>query len=120
MYNEVFAENVSRILKQIGKTANWLAQETGLSVHATYALLKPDSNPKIQTMEEVARVLGVPLPILFDSSRFPKKIEAEEKLPKNHELYIGIIPEFEAFCMRDKYDKKCLLIESTRKKFTSS
>jgi len=68
MYNLILLTNIIRILREKNLTKSELAQKAGISVSYMSDLANDNANPSLRIIENIARALDTPLPLLFDDS----------------------------------------------------
>ena len=55
----VFSENVQRILREMGRSVNWLHEETGLNLNRIYPAVAGETNVSAGVLAIIASVLNV-------------------------------------------------------------
>lgn len=68
MYNLILTTNILRILREKKISKAELAERAGVSVSFINELTHDNANPSLRIIEAIAKVLEMPLPLLFDSS----------------------------------------------------
>lgn len=120
LYNYIFFTNVLRLLDEQQMTKKELSEKSGVSISFLSDLTTGKANPSLRIMEEVARALGQPLPLLLESTGLPRKdLEllagglTMDHLPPGYERVTTVLPEHQAFIVK-KWD------EAARKKLGES
>ncbi|QCE35342.1 hypothetical protein FAI40_08370 [Acetobacteraceae bacterium] len=73
---ENLSKNILYLLKTTGKDVKFLINREGelfLAANTVYCLLKPSANPKLKTIEKVAKILNVSVEWLIQEHDFSKK-----------------------------------------------
>lgn len=86
MYNYIFFTNVLRILDEMGMTKHELADKSGVSISFLSDITTGKGNPSLKVMEDVAKALQTPLPLLLELTDLDKaslEALAGEKVPSS-------------------------------------
>lgn len=120
MYSHIFFTNVLRLLAEQQMTKKELSEKSGVSISFLSDLTTGKANPSLRIMEEVARALGQPLPLLLESADLPREDRellagglTMGHLPPGYERVTTVLPEHQAFIVK-KWD------EAARKKIGES
>ncbi|MXS77954.1 helix-turn-helix domain-containing protein [Nitrosomonas sp. JL21] len=68
MYNLILTTNILRILREKKISKAELSERAGVSISFLNDLTHDNANPSLRIIEAIAKALGTPLPLLFDSS----------------------------------------------------
>ncbi len=107
MYNYIFFTNVLRALDELRMTKHELADKSGVSISFLSDITTGKGNPSLKVMEDVAKALQTPLPLLLESTDLDKtalETLAGEKvlssLPSGYERVAAVLPEHQAFIVK--------------------
>ena len=107
MYKYIFFTNVLRVMDEKGLKKHELSDISGVSISFLSDLTTGKGNPSLKIMEQLADALETPLPLLLTTSDMDKETLdalAEGKLSKGipfgHELICAILPDFQAFLVK--------------------
>ncbi|MCB8573027.1 helix-turn-helix domain-containing protein [Bilophila wadsworthia] len=64
-YNMIFSMHVARLLEESGMKKQELAEKAGVSSTVITDLTRAKSNPTIKTMQKIAEVFSIPLPMML-------------------------------------------------------
>lgn len=107
MYNYIFFTNVLRVLDELHMTKHELADKSGVSISFLSDITTGKGNPSLKVMEDIAKALQTPLPLLLESTDLdPASLEAlaGEKvpisLPPGYVRVAAVLPEHQAFIVK--------------------
>jgi transcriptional regulator with XRE-family HTH domain len=107
LYNYIFFTNVLRILDEMGMTKHELADKSGVSISFLSDITTGKGNPSLKVMEDVAKALQTPLPLLLELTDLDKaSLEAlagekvPSSLPPGYERVAAVLPEHQAFIVK--------------------
>ncbi|EWS66552.1 conjugal transfer protein TrbA [Hydrogenophaga sp. T4] len=108
MYNTIFFTNVLRILDELRMTKHELSERSGVSISFLSDLTTGKGNPSLKVMENIARALETPLPVLLESTDLDSSTldalsggKAPHSLPPGFERVSVILPSHRAFVVRN-------------------
>lgn len=112
IYNVVFISNVLKLMAERRIAKSTLARKSGISVSLISDLTKGRcTNPTLETMENIANALDVPLSYLLEKTDADEQTlqvlsAGKEKpisdLPPGYERVTAVLSSFEAFVVRTK------------------
>jgi len=73
LYNHIFVTNVSRLMAERRMTRKNLSDLSGVSLSFLSDILADKANPSFRILENIAKALGVHLPLLLDQNFVAKK-----------------------------------------------
>ncbi len=98
MYNYIFFTNVLRALDELRMTKHELADKSGVSISFLSDITTGKGNPSLKVMEDIAKALQTPLPLLLESTDLDKaSLEAlagekvPSSLPPGYERVAGVV-----------------------------
>lgn len=107
MYNYIFFTNVLRLLDERHMTKKELSERSGVSLSFLSDLTLGKANPSLKIMEDIANSLGVPLPLLLESTDLDKDAldalaggKAQQSLPPGYERVAAVLPAHQAFIVK--------------------
>ena len=107
MYNYIFFTNVLRVLDELRMTKHDLAEKSGVSISFLSDITTGKGNPSLKVMEDIARALQTPLPLLLELTDLDKaSLEAlagekvQSSLPPGYERVAVVLPEHQAFIVK--------------------
>lgn len=107
MYNYIFFTNVLRVLDELQMTKHDLAEKSGVSISFLSDITTGKGNPSLKVMEDIARALHTPLPLLLESTDLDAaSLEAlagekvPSSLPPGYERVAAVLPEHQAFIVK--------------------
>lgn len=107
MYNYIFFTNVLRILDELGMTKHELADKSGVSISFLSDITTGKGNPSLKVMEDIAKALQTPLPLLLELTDLDKaSLEALAgdkvpcSVPPGYEWVVAVLPEHQAFIVK--------------------
>lgn len=107
MYNTIFFTNVLRILDELRMTKHELSERSGVSISFLSDLTTGKGNPSLKVMENIARALETPLPVLLEATDLDRATldalsggKALQSLPQGFERVSAILPSHKAFVVR--------------------
>lgn len=107
MYNQIFFTNILRILDERGMTKQEFSKASGISISFLSDLTNGKANPSLKVMEQAADTLGIPLPVLLESTDLDQEELAkligkpvQNRLPPGYEQVIAILPDHQAFIVK--------------------
>ncbi|MCK0505345.1 transcriptional regulator [Aromatoleum anaerobium] len=107
MYNYIFFTNVLRVLDELQMTKHELADKSGVSISFLSDITTGKGNPSLKVMEDIAKALQTPLPLLLESTDLDKtSLEAlagekvPSSLPPGYERVAAVLPEHQAFIVK--------------------
>ena len=68
MYNYIFFTNVLRLLDERQMTKKELSERSGVSISFLSDLTTGKANPSLKVMQDIAKALDAPLPLLIEST----------------------------------------------------
>ena len=72
MYNYIFFTNVLRLLDERHMTKKELSDRSGVSISFLSDLTTGKANPSLKVMQDIAKALDAPLPLLLESTDLDK------------------------------------------------
>lgn len=107
MYNQIFFTNILRILDERGMTKQEFSKASGISISFLSDLTNGKANPSLKVMEQAADTLGIPLPVLLESTDLDQEELAKligkpiaHRLPPGYEQVVAILPDHQAFIVK--------------------
>jgi len=107
LYHCIFFTNVLRVLDELHMTKHDLSVKAGVSVSFLSDITTGKANPSLKVMEDIAKALETPLPLLLESTDLDKaalEALAGEKvpssLPPGYERVAVVLPEHQAFIVK--------------------
>lgn len=105
---QIFVTNVLRLMKEQGLKKKELAKRADVSISFFIDLTLGKANPSLRIMASISDALGVPLPYMLESTDINPTQLAElhgelpprSSVPKGFERVTAVLPEFQAFQVR--------------------
>ena len=105
---QIFVTNILRLMDEQGLTKQELAKRSNVSISFLSDLTHGKANPSLRIMAAISETLGVPLPYMLESTDLTPAQLAElqgdsppcSHLPKGFERVSAVLPEFQAFQVR--------------------
>ena len=107
MYNYIFFTNVLRLLDERHMTKKELSDRSGVSISFLSDLTTGKANPSLKVMQDIAKALDAPLPLLLESTDLDKDTldalaggKAPQSLPAGFERVAAVLPSHQAFIVK--------------------
>ena len=107
MYNYIFFTNVLRLLDERHMTKKELSDRSGVSISFLSDLTTGKANPSLKVMQDIAKALEAPLPLLLESTDLDKEAldalaggKAPQSLPPGYERVAAVLPSHQAFIVK--------------------
>jgi len=107
LYNYIFFTNVLRLLDEHHMTKKELSDRSGVSISFLSDLTTGKANPSLKVMQDIAKALDAPLPLLLESTDLDKDTldslaggKAPQSLPAGFERVTAVLPEHQAFIVK--------------------
>lgn len=107
MYNYIFFTNVLRLLDERHMTKKELSDRSGVSISFLSDLTTGKANPSLKVMQNIAKALEAPLPLLLESTDLDKDTldalaggKAPQSLPPGFERVAAVLPSHQAFIVK--------------------
>jgi len=107
LYNYIFFTNVLRLLDERHMTKKELSDRSGVSISFLSDLTTGKANPSLKVMQDIAKALDAPLPLLLESTDLDKDTldalaggKAPQSLPAGFERVAAALPSHQAFIVK--------------------
>lgn len=107
MYSYIFFTNVLRLLDERHMTKKELSDRSGVSISFLSDLTTGKANPSLKVMQDIAKALDAPLPLLLESTDLDKDTldalaggKAPQSLPSGFERVTAVLPSHQAFIVK--------------------
>jgi transcriptional regulator with XRE-family HTH domain len=107
LYNYIFFTNVLRLLDERHMTKKELSDRSGVSISFLSDLTTGKANPSLKVMQDIAKALEAPLPLLLESTDLDKDTldalaggKAPQSLPAGFERVAAVLPSHQAFIVK--------------------
>lgn len=109
---QIFVTNILRLMEEQGLNKGELAERADISMSFMSDLTNGKANPSLRIMAAISDALGVPLPYMLEATDLtPDEVaelsgerRAPPTLPKGFERVSAVLPEFQAFQVRQWAD----------------
>lgn len=119
---QILVTNILRLMEEQGLNKVELAERADISFSFLSDLTHGKANPSLRIMASIADALNVPLPYMLEATDLTPEEVAElndnrmplPTLPKGFERVSAVLPEFQAFQVRQWADVAQRRLRSTR------
>jgi transcriptional regulator with XRE-family HTH domain len=119
---QIFVTNILRLMEEQGLNKVELAERADLSMSFLSDLTHGKANPSLRIMASIADALGVSLPYMLEATDLtPAEVvelngdrQAAPSLPKGFERVSAVLPEFQAFQVRQWAEVARRRLQSTK------